>query len=129
MYASECWAPSVNDLLKLERDDRAMVHWICNVRLKDRISSDFLQEKLGISNIQILLRHNRLRCFGHVARNDGCINNITALKVDGHRGRGRTRKTWRYKINDDRKNWKLTRVDPANRIEWRKSLRTNMGAV
>ena len=40
LYASECWAPSVNDLLKLERNDRAMFRWICNVRLKDRISSE-----------------------------------------------------------------------------------------
>ena len=124
LYASECWSPGVNDLLKLERNDRAMVRWICNVRLKDRTSSDFLQEKVGISNIQTLLRYNRLRWFGHVARNDSCINNITA-----HRGRGRPRKTWRDTINDDRKNWKLTRVDPVNRIEWRKKLRTNVGAA
>ena len=58
--------------------------------------------------------------FGHVARNDGCINSITAVDVDGHRGRGRPRKTLGDTINDDRKNWKLTRVDPAKRIEWRK---------
>ena len=28
-----------------------MVRWICNVCLKDRISSDSLLEKLGINNI------------------------------------------------------------------------------
>ena len=39
LYASECLAPSVNDLLKLERNDNGgIVRWICNVRLKDRIS-------------------------------------------------------------------------------------------
>ena len=58
LYASECWAPSVNDLLKLERNDGAMVWWICIVHLKDHISSDSLQEKLAINNIQILLRYN-----------------------------------------------------------------------
>ena len=98
-----------------------MVRWICNVRLKNRISSDSLLEKFGINNIQTLLRYNRLRWFGHVAKNDGCINSITALEVNGHRGRGWPRKTWRDTINDDRKNWKLTRVDPANRIEWEKT--------
>lgn len=36
---------------------------------------------------------------------------------------------WRDIINDDLKNRKLTRVDPANRIESRKKLRTNMGAA
>ena len=50
--------------------------------LKDCISSDSLQEKLGINNIQILSRYNQLCWFGHVAWNDGCINNITALEVD-----------------------------------------------
>ena len=70
-----------------------------------------------------------MRCFGHVARNDSYINNIIALEVDGHRGRGRPRKTWRDTINDDWKNWKLTRVDPAKRIEWRKKLKTDIGAL
>ena len=34
--------------------------------LKDHISSDSLLKKLGINNIQTLLRYNRLRWFGHV---------------------------------------------------------------
>ena len=54
--------------------------------LKDCISSDSLVEKLGIHNVQTSLQYNRLRWFGHVAKNDGCINSITALEVDGHHG-------------------------------------------
>ena len=114
LCASECWAPSVNGMLKLECNDCAMVRWICNVRLKDHISSDSLLEKLGINNIQTLLQYSWLHCFVHIARNDGCVNSITALEVDGHPGRGSPRKTWRDAINDDCKNWKLTRVEPAN---------------
>ena len=49
LYASECWAPSVNYLLKLERNDRAMVRGGCNVHLKDRISSDDLLEKFVLT--------------------------------------------------------------------------------
>ena len=79
--------------------------------------------------MQTLLRYNRLRWFGHVARNGGCINSITALEVDEHSGRGRPRKAWRDMINDDCKNWKLTRADAEDRIEWRKKLGTNIGAV
>ena len=85
LYASECWASNVNDLLKLQRNDRAMIRWTCNVRLKDHISSDSLLRKLGINNIQTLLRYNRLRWFGHVVRNDGCINSITEFEVVGQR--------------------------------------------
>ena len=129
LYASECWAPNVNDLLKLQRNDRAMIRWTCNVRLKDHISSDSLLRKLGINNIQTLLRYNRLHWYGHVVRNDGCINSITEFEVVGQRGRGRPRKTWKDMINNDLRHWKLSRADPANRMEWRKKLRTNIGAV
>lgn len=55
--------------------------------------------------------------MGHVARNDSYIDSITALEVDGYHEQGRPRKTRTDTKNDDRKNWKLTRVDPANRIE------------
>ena len=96
---------------------------------KDHFSSDFLLEKLGINNIQTLLWYNWLHWFGHVAGNDGCIKSITALEVNEYNGEGRPRKIWRDTINNDHKIWKLLRVDPANRIEWRKKLRINMGAV
>ena len=103
-----------------------MIRWTCNVRLKDHISSDSLLRKLDINNIQTLLRYNRLHWFGHVVRNDGCINSITEFEVDGQRGRGRPKKDT---INNDLRHWKLSRADPAYRIEWRKKLRTNIGDV
>ena len=121
LYASECWAPNVNDLFILQRNDRAMIRWTCNVRLKDHISSDSLLRKLGITNIQTLLRYNRLRWFGHV-RNGGCINIITEFEVVGQCGRGRLKKTSKDTINNDLRRWKLSRADPTNRIEWRKKL-------
>ena len=55
LYASECWGRNVNDLLKLQRNDQAMIRWTCNVRLKDHISSDSLLRKLGINNIQTFI--------------------------------------------------------------------------
>ena len=79
--------------LNCKCNDRAMIWWTCNVRLKDHISSDSLLRKLGINNIQTLLRYNRLRWFGHVVRNVGCINSITEFEVDGQCGCGRPRKT------------------------------------
>ena len=90
------------------------------MRLKDHISSDSLLRKLGINNIQTLLRYNRLRWFGHVVRNDGCINSITEFEVVGQRGRGRPKKTWKDTISNDLRHWKLSRADPANRMEFSK---------
>ena len=74
-----------------------------------------------------VLRYIRLRWFGHVVRNDGCINSITEFEVVGQRGCGK--KTWKDTINNDLRHWTLSRADPANRKEWRKKLRTDIGAV
>ena len=52
LYASECWAPTVENVNKLQRNDRAMIRWICNVRLKHRVSSASLLEKLCITDIK-----------------------------------------------------------------------------
>ena len=84
------------------------------MRLQDRYCSDSLLKKLGLNDIQTLLRYNRLRRFGHVSRNNNCINNIKEVKVAGQCGRRRTRKTWK---------------DLLNRIEWRKNLRLNIGTM
>ena len=84
--ALSCYMPpSFNNLLKLECNNCAMVWWIYNVCTKYCISSDSLMKKLGINNIKIL-QYDRLRWFGHVPRNDDCINKITVLDVDGHGG-------------------------------------------
>ena len=73
LYASECWAPTVKNVNKLQRNDRAIIRWICNVRLKHRVSSASLLEKLCITDIKSAVRYNRFRWYGNVQRNEGCI--------------------------------------------------------
>ena len=108
LYASECWAPSISDLQRLQRSDRAMVRWMCNVRLEDRVSSESLLRKLGIVDLGTMLRCNRLRWYGHVSRSDGSIKKVTELVIEGHRLRGRPKKTWNDFITDDCKQWRMT---------------------
>ena len=125
LYASECWAPTVENVHKLQRNDRAMIRWICNVRLEDRASSVSLLEKLGIVDIKSAVRYNRLRWYGHVHRNEGCIRQAVDMVVEGSRGRGRPTKNWATTVQEDRKAWKITRIDPMDRSLWRKNLKNN----
>jgi len=37
-----------------------MVRWMCNVKIKDRVSSKELRERLGIDDIILILWQNRL---------------------------------------------------------------------
>ena len=52
-----CCVRVINNL-KLQCNNRAIVHWICNMHLKDHMSTDSLLEKLGINKKQTLLQYN-----------------------------------------------------------------------
>jgi len=47
-----------------------MVRWMCGIKLKDRLPSKKLRERLGIDNIELVLQQNRLHWYGHVLRKD-----------------------------------------------------------
>ena len=38
-----------------------MVRWMCGVKLKDRLPSKDLRERLGVDDIALVLQQNRLR--------------------------------------------------------------------
>ena len=51
--------------------ERMMVRWMCGVSLKDRKPSEDLYSLLGIQSVAKVVRHDRLRWFGHVERKNG----------------------------------------------------------
>ena len=44
----------------LQRAEMRMVRWMCNVKVKDRVPSKELIERLGIDDIILILQQNRL---------------------------------------------------------------------
>ena len=54
----------------LQRAEMRMVRWMCGVKLKDRLPSKELRERLGIDDIALVLQQNRIRWYGHVLRKD-----------------------------------------------------------
>ena len=122
LHGSESWAISRDTLLRMQRNDRAMIRWICNVRLLDRVNSNTLLSRLHLSDITDVLRQRRLRWFGHVSRSDGWIKRVTELQIDGEPISGRPKKTWREVIANDRKLWKMDTIDPSDRSSWRRAM-------
>ena len=41
-----------------------MVRWMCGVKLKDRLPSKELSERLGVDDIALVLQQNRPRWYG-----------------------------------------------------------------
>ena len=126
LYGSECWAPIQSSLARLQRNDRAMIRWICKVKpdMIQHIKSDVLLEKMDVPKLDDLLRANRLRWFGHVEKSDSWIIKYRDITVNSKRKAGRPKKTWKETITNDRKIWKLTKIDPKDHDAWRLSLQT-----
>ena len=56
--------------------------------------------------------YRRLRWFGHVERSSGAIRIACEIQIDGRRGAGRPRLTWKKLTGRVCREWKLTKVDP-----------------
>ena len=94
LHAAETWAMKEDTLNRLRRNDRSMISWICNVKAKDEVSSDSLLTKLGIQDLDVVLRTGRMRWFGHVERSTGWISEVRKLNVVAQKRSGRPRKSW-----------------------------------
>ena len=105
LHAAETWVMKVDTLNSLRRNDRAMIPWICNVRAKNEVSSDSLLTKLGIQDLDVVLRTSRMRWFGHVhvERSTGWIEEVRKLNVVAKKRSGRPRKSWDEVLENDRK--------------------------
>ena len=84
-------------VVALQRAEMRMVRWMCGVKLKDRLPSKELRERLGVDDIALILQQNRLRWYGHVLRkdDDDWVNKCMEYEVEGLRPRGRPKRTWR----------------------------------
>src|SRR5271163_2463175 len=106
---------------KLERNENAMIRWMCGVSLRDKIPTEELRARLGIKGVLELVRRGRLRWFGHVERkaSDDWVSACRGLEVDEARGRGRPKKTWQECVNSDLKMLGLDRGLAQDWTGWR----------
>ena len=79
LHAAETWAMKVDTLNRLRYNDRAIIRWICNVRVKDEFSSDSLLTKLGIQDLDVVLRTSSMRWFGHIERSKAWTAEVRKL--------------------------------------------------
>jgi len=96
-----------------------MVGWMCGIKLKDRLPSKELRERLGIDDIALILQQNRLRWYGHVLRKqDDWVKKCMEYEVEGPRPRGRPKRSWREVVKKDCQAHKLE--DAMDHSKWRK---------
>ena len=64
VYGSETWPMRVEELRRLERAERMMIRWMCEVTLKGRYKSEELRKRLDIENVADVVRKSRLGWLG-----------------------------------------------------------------
>ena len=131
LHASETWPLTKQNLQRLQRNDRAMIRQICNVKPQDTatIRSHELRAQLGIEDLDLILKERRLRWYGHVQRSNGAIKSAYDIQVEGKRRLGRPKMTWKQLTERDRREWKLSAVHPHDRDTWRYGVRSAMRAA
>jgi len=96
LHGSGTWPVRKENVVALQRAELRMIRWMCGVKLKDRLPSKDLRERLGIDDIALVLQQNRLRSYGHVLRkDDDWVKKCTEYEVERPRPRGRPKRTWR----------------------------------
>ena len=97
---------------------RAMIRQICNVRPQDIVTtrSNELLVRLGIEDLDLILKERRLRWYGHVERSSGAIKTAFDIQVDGKRGPVGPKMTWKQLTVRDCREWKLLANNPHDLV-------------
>ena len=115
----------MQNLVALQRAEMRMVRWMCGVKLKDRLPSKELRERLGVDDIALVLQQNRLHWYGHVLRKeDGdWEKKCMEYEVEGPRPRGRPKRTWKAVVQEDCQARKLNKEEAIDRCKWRNMIK------
>ena len=124
LHATETWALSSPDLHRLCRNDRAMIRWICGVKLVDDPSMDELHSKLGLFDLAVIVRERRLRWFGHVMRSRGEIKRVRKMTIaNSKRPQGGQKKNWYQCVKQDLEVLGLSEETTQDRDLWRSAVK------
>ena len=120
LHGSESWPVRKENVVALQRAEMRMVRWMCGIKLKDRLPSKELRQRLGIDDIALVLQQNRLRWYGHVLRkdDDDWVKKCMEYEVEGPR----PKRTWREVVREDCQAHKMNKEDAMDRCKWRKMI-------
>ena len=125
LHASETWPLTKPSLQHLQRNDRAMIRQICNVKPQDtaNIRSTELLAQLVIEELDLILKERRLRWYGHLECSNGAVKTAFDIQIVGKRGPGRPKMTFKQLTERDCREWKLSAINPCDRDTWRSGVR------
>ena len=103
LHTSETWPLTKPGLQRRQRNDRAMIRQICNVKPQDTANnrSTVLLARLGIEDLDLILKERKLRWYGNVELSNGAVKTAFDIQIVGKRGPGRPKMTWKQLTERD----------------------------
>ena len=91
LHVSETWPLKKSEVLRMWRNDRAMIIQICNIKPEDvfTVRSKKLLAQPEIDYIAVILREKMICWFVHVEQFSGAIKTLCDKQIVGERGTGR----------------------------------------
>jgi len=126
LHGSETWSVGKENEVALQRAEISMVRWMCNVKVKDRVPSKELTERLEIDDIILILQQNRLRWYGHMLRKEDTdwLKKYMEYEVEGSRLRGRPKRTWKDVVQKGCQARNLNKENAMDHGRWKKLIKT-----
>ena len=109
LHASETWPLTKPNIQCLQRNDRAMIRQICNVKPQDIVTIR------SIEDLDFILKERMLCWYGPVEHSNGDVKTACDIQADGKRGLGRHKMTWKQLTERDCRKWKLSAINPHDR--------------
>ncbi|XP_047486800.1 uncharacterized protein LOC125037643 [Penaeus chinensis] len=116
---------------KLEVAEMKMMRYEVGVARKDKVRNENIGERLGIEKkLTDKIKESRLRWFGHVYRRDESYVRKRVMKMTAGKGkRGRPKRRWSDCNKEDLVSVGAVARDAAERISWRRIVRTGNPVV
>ncbi|VDO87408.1 unnamed protein product [Heligmosomoides polygyrus] len=127
LYGSECWAlKSKAQERQLHAAEMRKLRWACGWTRRDRVRNEDVRAVMKTAPIQLKMREQRLRWYGHILRRpeDHPIRLALNFEASGKRPRGAPRKRWKDVIKRDLAELGATPDDALARTRWRRIIRT-----
>ena len=99
-----------------------MVRAMCGAKLMEKKRTEDLMEMLGLKETVVqMAKANGVRWYRHVLRRDDghVLRRALEFEVKGKRRQGRSRMTWKTKVERESKSVGLEKEDALNCTRWR----------
>jgi len=125
LHGSKTWPVRKENEVALQRAEMTVVRWMCDVKVKDKVPSKELKERLRIDDIIFVLQQNRLGWYGHVLQKEDTdwVKKFMEYEVEVSRPRSRPKRTWREILRKDFQACKWNREAAMDRIIWNKLIK------